>query len=283
MKAKNKSIQEQKSHILESWIKFQTEDDSLTEDLISREDLITESKQLLDAILEAMKSDNYTDIETDEFEEVIEKLSEISMLRAHQGYSPRETGTFVLTLKEAFIDTFKKIYKDDIETFYNELVKINKLIDKLSIITFETYINGIEEVILRQREEIGEVSTPVIKVWDGILALPIIGTLDSARTQEVMENLLNEIVNTGSNIAILDISGVPAVDSLVAQHLLKTVSATRLMGAECIISGIKPEIAQTMVHLGINLEDIVTKATLANALDYAFKHSKLKVTKIGSN
>lgn len=283
MKAKQNTIQKNKSQILESWIKFQTEDDSLTEGLISKEDLKNESTQLLDAIFEAIKNDNYTDIETDEFDEVTEKLSEISMSRAHLGFSPRETGTFVLTLKEAFTETLKKMYKDDVEAFYNELVKVNRLVDKLSIITFETYINGREEVILRQRQEIGEVSTPVIKIWDGILALPIIGTLDSSRTQEVMENLLTEIVNTGSNIAILDISGVPAVDSLVAQHLLKTVSATRLMGAECIISGIKPEIAQTMVHLGINLEDIITKATLANALDYAFRLSRLKVIKTGSN
>jgi rsbT co-antagonist protein RsbR len=134
-------------------------------------------------------------------------------------------------------------------------------------------------VILRQTDEITEISTPVIRIWDGILALPIIGTLDSARTQVVMENLLQEIVNTGSSIAILDISGVPTVDSLVAQHLIKTVSATRLMGAECIISGIRPEIAQTVVHLGIDLSNIVTKATLASALKYAYSILELEVRK----
>ncbi|WP_238533792.1 STAS domain-containing protein [Pedobacter agri] len=147
------------------------------------------------------------------------------------------------------------------------------------MLLFETFIKGREEVILRQTDEIAEISTPVIRVWDGILALPIIGTLDSSRTQIVMENLLQEIVETGSSIAILDISGVPAVDSLVAQHLIKTVSATRLMGAECIISGIRPEIAQTVVHLGIDLSNIITKASLASALSYAFRVLRLEVRK----
>ena len=165
---------------------------------------------------------------------------------------------------------------------FTESQKINRIMDSLSVVTFETFIKGREEVILRQTDEITEISTPVIRVWDGILALPIIGTLDSARTQIVMENLLQEIVETGSSIAILDISGVPAVDSLVAQHLIKTVSATRLMGAECIISGIRPEIAQTVVHLGIDLSNIITKATLASALAYSFKVMRLEVKKINT-
>jgi rsbT co-antagonist protein RsbR len=158
-------------------------------------------------------------------------------------------------------------------------MKISKLMDSFGVTTFETFIKGREEVILRQTDEITEISTPVIRVWDGILALPIIGTLDSARTQVVMESLLQEIVESGSSIAILDISGVPAVDSLVAQHLIKTVSATRLMGGECIISGIRPEIAQTVVHLGIDLSNVVTKATLASALKAAFTMLALQVVK----
>jgi rsbT co-antagonist protein RsbR len=158
-------------------------------------------------------------------------------------------------------------------------IKLNRLFDTFGISTFETFIKGREEVILRQTDEISEISTPVIRVWEGIVALPIIGTLDSARTQVVMENLLQEIVESGSSIAILDISGVPAVDSLVAQHLLKTVSATRLMGAECIISGIRPEIAQTVVHLGIDLSNIVTKASLSHALKHAFSLLQLEVKK----
>lgn len=160
------------------------------------------------------------------------------------------------------------------------MLSISRLMDSFGIVTFETYIKGREEVILRQTDEISEISTPVISLWDGILALPIIGTLDSARTQVMMESLLQQIVDTSSTIAILDISGVPAVDSLVAQHLIKTVAATRLMGAECIISGIRPEIAQTIVHLGIDLSNIVTKASLASALKYSFGLMKLDVKRI---
>ena len=184
---------------------------------------------------------------------------------------------YVLSLKEALLMTLQSEIKDNPEALYDATIKINRLIDSFSMVTFDTFIKGREEVILRQTNEITEISTPVIRVWDGILALPIIGTLDSARTQVVMENLLQEIVSTGSGIAILDISGVPAVDSLVAQHLIKTVSATRLMGAECIISGIRPEIAQTVVHLGIDLSSIITKASLASALKYAFTLLHLEV------
>jgi len=186
---------------------------------------------------------------------------------------------FIISLKEAVIEVLSDEITDP-PTLFNEALKVNRIMDNLSIVSFETFIKGREEVILRQTDEIAEISTPVIRVWEGILALPIIGTLDSQRTQVVMENLLQEIVNTGSSIAILDISGVPAVDSLVAQHLLKTVSATRLMGAECIISGIRPEIAQTIVHLGIDLCGIVTKASLASALGYAFSKLGLQVRKV---
>jgi rsbT co-antagonist protein RsbR len=162
---------------------------------------------------------------------------------------------------------------------YLQNQKITLIMDSFTLATFDTFIKGREEVILRQTDEMAEISTPVIRIWDGILVLPIIGTLDSSRTQVVMENLLEEIVETGSSISILDISGVPTVDSLVAQHLIKTVSATRLMGAECIISGIRPEIAQTVVHLGIDLSNIITKSTLASALKYAFNILHLEVSK----
>ena len=185
---------------------------------------------------------------------------------------------FIFSLKDALVGTLQQELKDPQELF-NQTQKINKLIDSFGVSTFETFIKGREEVIYRQTDEISEISTPVIRVWDGILALPIIGTLDSARTQVVMENLLQEIVESGSSIAILDISGVPAVDSLVAQHLIKTVSATRLMGAECIISGVRPEIAQTVVHLGIDLSQIITKSSLASALKTAFGMLQLQVIK----
>lgn len=184
-----------------------------------------------------------------------------------------------MSLKKAVIRTLQDEYKNNLDILINEVLKISDLLDSLSIITIETYLKGREEVISRQSSEINEISTPVIKVWDGVLAMPIIGTIDSARTQIVMESLLQEIVASSCNIAILDISGVPTVDSLVAQHLIKTVNATRLMGAECIISGIKPDIAQTIVHLGIDLSGVQTKTLLAAALQLAFAKMNMVVKK----
>ncbi|MFT3680447.1 MAG: STAS domain-containing protein [Ferruginibacter sp.] len=271
-------LQKKHKEILDTWIRQQLQDDSLREDLMSNEDLRHQSEELLHSILDAMKKDNFTDIDASEYEKALEILSGISTSRAQQGYSPRETGIFVLSLKDALTKTLEKEVTD-LQVLYKETLKVNKLMDSLAIYTFESFIRGREDVILRQTNEISEISTPVIQVWDGIVALPIIGTLDSARTQVVMESLLMKIVETESTIAILDISGVPAVDSLVAQHLIKTVSATRLMGAECIISGIRPEIAQTIVHLGIDLSQINTKSSLAHALRTAFNMLKLTVQK----
>lgn len=274
-----KSLQKRKKQILEDWMTQQLTNVGLREDLMSNDELREQSEELIDALLKAITDQNLTDTESAEFDQVYEILSGISISRARQGFSPRETGAYVFSLKEALFKTIQADLADEPKALVDAVIKINKLMDALGIITFETFIKGREEVILRQTEEITEISTPVIRVWDGILALPIIGTLDSARTQTVMENLLQEIVDSSSTIAILDISGVPAVDSLVAQHLIKTVAATRLMGAECIISGIRPEIAQTIVHLGIDLSNIVTKATLASALQYAFNLLKLEVRK----
>lgn len=274
-----KLLQNKKKNILELWMKNQLADEGLREDLISNDELRSQSEELITALVSNLSDENFNDLNSDEWSPVLKILGGIAITRARQGFSPRETGNFVFSLKEALLQVLQEELKGDQQAFFNESAKINRLMDNLSVITFETFIKGREEVILRQTDEIAEISTPVIRVWDGILALPIIGTLDSARTQVVMENLLQEIVETGSSIAILDISGVPAVDSLVAQHLIKTVSATRLMGAECIISGIRPEIAQTVVHLGIDLSNIVTKATLASALAHAFKIMRLEVKK----
>ena len=275
-----KGLQKRKKQILEDWMNLQLADVSLREDLMSNEELREQSSELIDALLKAINDKNISAIESSDFETVYEILSGISISRARQGFSPRETGIYVFSLKEALLKNLQYEYPNDPKAMVEILLKVNKLMDNLGVITFETFIKGREEIILRQTDEISEISTPVIQVWDGILALPIIGTLDSARTQVVMENLLQEIVESGSTIAILDISGVPAVDSLVAQHLIKTVAATRLMGAECIISGIRPEIAQTVVHLGIDLSNIVTKATLANALKHAFAMLRLDVKRI---
>lgn len=279
MKAEiSKLLQKKRKQILDLWMKNQLADAALREDLMSNEDLRGQSDELINTMLKKLTDENLANVESEDFEDVHEILGGISIIRARQGFSPRETGLYIFSLKEALLEILQQEIKDPV-SLYDATLKISKLIDSFSVITFETFIKGREEVILRQTDEINEISTPVIRVWDGILALPIIGTLDSSRTQVVMENLLQQIVDTGSSIAILDISGVPAVDSLVAQHLIKTVSATRLMGAECIISGIRPEIAQTVVHLGIDLSNIVTKSSLASALKYAFAVLQLEVKK----
>jgi len=276
------SLKNKKAEILELWMKNQLTDVGLRDDLISNEDLRTQSAELIGALVNNLNDQNINNAESADFDQLIEILGGISISRARRGFSPRETGNFLLSLKEALLEILKK-ESNDINELFEASLKLSRLMDSFTIITFETFIKGREEVILRQTDEITDISTPVIKVWDGILALPIIGTLDSARTQVVMENLLQAIVDTESSIAILDISGVPTVDSLVAQHLLKAVSATRLMGADCIISGIRPEIAQTIVHLGIDLSQIITKASLASALQYAFKSLKLEVRKAVQN
>ncbi|MDQ2656720.1 MAG: STAS domain-containing protein [Bacteroidota bacterium] len=277
-----KIFQKGKKHILETWMKHQMSDETLREDLMSNEELRSQSEELLNAFVDNLTDSSMEDYANGEFEQVTDILDAISISRAKQGFTPRETGAFVFSLKDALLDVLQQDIKDP-QDLYTQSLKVGRLIDSFGINTFETFIRSREEVILRQTDEITEISTPVIQVWAGILALPIIGTLDSARTQVVMENLLQKIVETGSQIAILDISGVPAVDSLVAQHLIKTVSATRLMGAECIISGIRPEIAQTVVHLGIDLSDVQTKSTLENALKTAFAMLKLKVLSARSN
>lgn len=276
----SKVLPAKEAEILDLWIKQQLKNITLREDLMSNEDLKKESKELLGAILKGIRIDDLVDTGAPEFEKANEVLAGISISRAKNGFSPRETAWFVFGLKPAFITVLEKNISDP-KVLFEEVSRINKIIDSLALVTIETYIRGREEVILRQTSEISEISTPVIQIWEGILALPIIGTLDSARTQIVMESLLLKIVETESTIAILDISGVPAVDSLVAQHLIKTVAATRLMGAECIISGIRPEIAQTIVHLGIDLSNINTKASLAHALKTAFTIRKLEVRKAG--
>ena len=199
-------------------------------------------------------------------------LDDVSRSRATQGFTPSETATFVFSLKEPLFEQIRIGFADDTATVVNAGWEMTKIIDQLGLYTMEVYQRSREEVVRRQQDEISELSTPVVKLWDGILALPLIGTLDSARTQVVMETLLQAIVDQSADLAIIDITGVPTVDTLVAQHLLKTIAAARLMGADCIVSGIRPQIAQTMVHLGVEL-DVVSKATLADALKLAFQQT----------
>jgi rsbT co-antagonist protein RsbR len=210
---------------------------------------------------------------------VREFLEGISESRAVQGLSSEETATFVFSLKRPLFTRLQIVAARDSQALAAEIWVITQLIDKLGMYTVNTFQKAREAMIHRQQEELLELSTPVVKLWDGVLALPMIGTLDSARTQVVMESLLQRIVETGAEIAIVDITGVPTVDTLVAQHLLKTVTAIRLMGADCIISGIRPQIAQTIVHLGVELQGVTTKATLADALALALQRAGLTVTK----
>jgi rsbT co-antagonist protein RsbR len=204
-------------------------------------------------------------------------LGGVSRSRAMQGFSPSETATFVFSLKQPLFVRLRQEVKDA-EALAEELWAATVLLDKLGLYTTEVYQKSREAVITRQQQELLELSTPVVRLWQGVLAVPLIGTLDSARTQVVMESLLQEIAETGSAIAIIDITGVPTVDTLVAQHLLKTVAAARLMGADCIVSGIRPQIAQTVVQLGVRLEDVVTKATLADAFALALQRLGLSVS-----
>jgi rsbT co-antagonist protein RsbR len=212
----------------------------------------------------------------DETREFLEKLSHS---RALLGQDSQQTATFIFSLKGALFNVLQAEYRDDPALLAEQLWEISELLDSLAMHTIRTFQKSRESVIKRQQEELLELSTPVVKLWDGVLALPMIGTLDSQRTQVVMESLLQRIVDTGSEIAIIDITGVPTVDTLVAQHLLKTVTAIRLMGADCIISGVRPQIAQTIVHLGLDLQGVVTKANLADALALALRRLGVTVSK----
>jgi len=263
--------------LLPNWVRHQRDSTSLRRDLISDRDLEQQSKQFLSLLPEAMRNGHTPDVNGPEWNSVRELLAEISQTRARLGFSPSETATFVFSLKQPIFEALRKDLKTDPERLATETWNTTLLLDQLGLYTTEVHRKGRDEVIARQQEEMLELSTPVVKLWEGILALPLIGTLDSARTQIVMENLLQMIVETGAGIAIIDITGVPTVDTLVAQHLLKTVAAARLMGAECIISGIRPQIAQTIVHLGVELQDVVTKATLADAFAVALERLNLTV------
>jgi rsbT co-antagonist protein RsbR len=265
------------AELLADWMKEQLATVTLRPDLMREADLRQQSAEFLNLFREAAQSGNLTDIEATEWAEVREMLAGVSRSRAGQGFSPSETATFVLSLKRPLFTRVRQEVKDA-EVLADEVWAATILLDKLGLYTTEVYLKGREAMIARQQAEMLELSTPVVRLWQGVLAVPLIGTLDSARTQVVMESLLQEIVETGSAIAIIDITGVPMVDTLVAQHLLKTVAAARLMGADCIISGIRPQIAQTIVQLGVRLEDVVTKATLADAFALALQQLGLSVS-----
>ena len=242
-------------------------------DKIAENELRQQAGQFLPLLARALESGDAFDIEGNAWDDTRQLLSEMSQSRVRQGYSPIDTASFVFALKEPLFAYLRKEITAQPEQLGDAIVATSKLFDELGLLTIAIYQKAREQVILRQQQELLELSTPVVQLWQNVLALPLIGTLDSARTQVVMESLLQKIVDTGAQIAIIDITGVPTVDTLVAQHLLKTIAAARLMGADCIISGIRPQIAQTIVHLGVNLEDVMTKATLADAFVVALKRT----------
>ena len=267
-------IAQHRDEILNGWLRDMV-DSTRRGDLMKASELQAQCNQFLSLLAQATSQS--TNTQAPAFDALREMLSEVSRTRTIQGFSARETATLIFSIKQPLFTAIRESLIKDPPAMADEMWLTNVIIDGLGLYTTEAYIKTREDTIRRQQEEMLELSTPVVKLWDGILALPLIGTLDSARTQVVMESLLEAIVQTNSKVAIIDITGVPTVDTVVAQHLLKTVTAARLMGADCIISGVRPQIAQTVVHLGINLLDITTKATLSDAFSLAMHRSGLRV------
>jgi rsbT co-antagonist protein RsbR len=268
-----KALLNRRNEILQEWLRRQLSAPAMRADLTNEGELRTESGHFLNVLSEAVQSGNLSDILLPEYKPVLETLEGLSRTRGLQGFTPSETASFVFSLKQPLFSALRKSVEKDPAELVESMLAADLLLDSLGLYTTEVHQRSREEVIRRQQEEMLELSTPVVQLWEGIVALPLIGTLDSARTSVVMESLLQTIVATRSEIAIIDITGVGTVDTLVAQHLLKTVAAARLMGADCIISGIRPQIAQTMVHLQIDLSNVTTKATMAEALRFALKRT----------
>lgn len=271
-------LKKYESDLLAEWTKLQVVSLGQT-GRIKEGELRDQCGTFLRMLQEASQSDNLTNIAAPEWSAAREFLGDVSRLRGQQGFSPSETATFVFSLKQPLFARIRRELGKDADALADETWRATDLLDQLGLYTTAVYQKSRDDMIIRQQQEMLELSTPVVKLWDGILALPLIGTLDSERTQVVMESLLQRIVDTGAEVAIIDITGVPTVDTLVAQHLIKTVTAARLMGADCIISGIRPQIAQTIVHLGVNLADIITKASLADAFAVALGRAGLTVVR----
>jgi rsbT co-antagonist protein RsbR len=271
----------QEKELLGDWIQNQLAGTTLRGDLMKESELREQSREFLNLFRQAIQAGSLERIDGAEWAGVREFLQVVSRSRAHQGFTPSETAMFVFSLKQPLIQRLRKALGGDADALADEIWAATNVLDRLGLLTTEMFQKGREEVITRQQQELLELSTPVVQLWENVLALPLIGTLDSERTQVVMESLLQRIVETGAMIAIIDITGVPTVDTLVAQHLMKTIAAARLMGADCIISGIRPQIAQTIVHLGVNLQDVLTKATLADAFLVALRRTQAKLPQAG--
>ena len=271
-------LRKYEADLLSEWIQEQTH--AVTrQGVLKNGELREQTTQFLRVLRETTQEADLRDFTAPAWNPIKELLNSVSLSRGRQGFSPAETAVFVFSLKRPLFARLRKELGEDPEALSDEIWHATELLDKLGLHTTEVHQKARDELIARQQQDLLELSTPVVKLWDGVLALPMIGTLDSARTQVVMESLLQRIVETGSDVAIIDITGVPTVDTLVAQHLIKTVTAARLMGADCIISGIRPQIAQTIVHLGVDLKDIITKASLADAFALALKRKGMRVVR----
>ena len=264
------------SDLLQNWMQVQLDNPAVSVRM-RPEQLQENCRTLLAALRESIRSGGVAEVGGPEWKRVRDVLGEISRQRAEQGFTPSETAKFVFSLKEPLFTRLRSAHGNDAQSLVEDILSCTAFVDQLGLYTTEVYQRTRESIITQQQQEMLELSTPVVRLWEGVLALPLIGTLDSARTQVVMQNLLQAIVDTGAAIAIIDITGVPTVDTLVAQHLLKTVAAARLMGADCIISGIRPQIAQTIIHLGVELTDVTTKATLADAFLIALRRIGMSV------
>ena len=274
-------VEQSRSVLVDTWVDGVLRLPGVRNSGVARDALTRECGDLLDAIVAGARDGSVADLDAPAYDKARQLLAEFTEVRARQGLAPSETAAAVFTLRGALLPVLQAKYSDDPSVLYRALLDASALIDALGLLTFDSYVRHREDVIARQGRELMELSTPVVKLWEGVLAVPLIGTPDSSRAQVVTENLLQTIVDTGSEIAIIDITGVPTVDTIVAQHLLKTVAAARLMGADCIISGIRPQIAQTIVHLGVEL-DVTTKASLASALQVALGRVGLSVGAAGS-
>ncbi|MDQ8203993.1 STAS domain-containing protein [Pelagicoccus sp. SDUM812003] len=268
------------SGILEKWIALQENGGGVGRNAISRDELVSQSNDFLKLFAEAVASGK-SEIEDEAWDETLMMLREVAMYRSQRGLKPKETATFVLSLKEALFE--RALSQKSSSKLLEQLWSVTTCVDKLGLYVMELFIEKREDVIERQREELLEVSTPVVELWTGILALPVIGTLDSARAQAVMEALLQAIVDYEAKIAIIDITGVPAVDTQTAQHLLKSVRAAELMGAQCYISGVRPQIAQTIVQLGLDLGGMQTKGSLMSAFRQSLTQLGMKVAENSSS
>jgi rsbT co-antagonist protein RsbR len=275
-------IEQHQKEVLAEWLTDQTMSGAWRSGRIQEAQLRDESQRFLALFTKAIQTGVEFDTRSPQWADVREFLSELSRSRAQQGFAPSQVATFVFSLKQALFKRATDSLKTDPEAVAGALWEATTVLDALGLYTTEVFQQQREQLIARQQEELIELSTPVVQLWEGVLALPLIGTLDSERTQVVMESLLDRLVATGSSIAVIDITGVPTVDTLVAQHLLKTVAAAQLMGADCIISGIRPQIAQTIVHLGIDLSAVATKASLADAFALALKRRGLTVGRVAT-